>query len=61
MWKKEAKLYKLKVCMLKKNVLNEYSEVELYGNIDYRKDDICKIIDDTIIIDVVSNMEHLVF
>ena len=60
MWKKEAKPYKLKVRMLKKNVLNEYSDVELCGTIDYRKDDICKFIDDTMNIDVVSNMEHLV-
>ena len=59
-WKKEEKAYKLKVRMLEKNALDEYCDVELCGNETYKREDICKIIDDGMILNVVGKLQQVV-
>jgi len=59
-WKKEPKPYKVKVRMLKKNAVNEYCDVDLVGDITYGTKDICKIVDDSTIVNVVGKLDQLV-
>ena len=55
-WKMEEKAYKLKVRMLKRNALNEYSDVELCGEVDFGRKDVCRIVEDSKILNVVGKM-----
>ena len=56
MWKMEEKAYKLKVRMLKRNALNEYSDVELCGVVGFGRKDVCRIVEDSKILNVVGKM-----
>ena len=56
-WKKETKPYKTKVRMLKRNILNEYCDLDLVGDITYDRKDICKIVDDSMIMNVVGKLD----
>ena len=56
-WKKESKIYKLKVRMLKKNALDEYGDVGLCGDASYGNDDICMIVEDSKVVSVVGKMQ----
>ena len=58
-WKKEPKPYKVKVRMLDKNAVNEYCDVDLVGDITYGTKDICKIVDDSMIVNVVGKLDQL--
>ena len=53
-WRHEAKPYKLEVRMLKKNALNEYTDEELCGGSVYGNDEICKVVEDEAILNVVG-------
>ena len=55
-WKKETKPYKLKLRMLDKDAINEYSDVELYNG-SFDKESICRIIKDELIVSVVGKLE----
>ena len=57
-WKLELKSYKLKVRMLDKNVLNKFNDVESVGNVTYRDDDICQIVEGSKILDVVRKLQQ---
>ena len=57
-WTKEPKAYKLKVRMLDKNVLNKFNDVESVGNVTYRDDDICQIVEGSKILDVVRKLQQ---
>ena len=57
-WKNEPKPYKLKVRMLSRNIVMEYKDVELC-DVTYNKDDICKIITDSMIIGVVGKLQQI--
>ena len=57
-WKKEPKPYKMKVRMLKRNILNEYCDVDLVGDIAYDRKDICKIVDNSMIVNVVGKLDQ---
>ena len=54
MWRNEDNPYKLKVRMLKKNALNEYTDEELCGCSVYEHDDIFKVVEDEAILNVVG-------
>ena len=56
-WKRESKIYKLKVRMLKKNALDEYDDVDLCGNASYGTNDICMIVQDSKVDIVVRKMQ----
>ena len=56
-WKKETKAYKLKVRLLNKDAINVYSDVELCDNSTYKIANICRIIEDKMIIGVVGKLE----
>ena len=56
-WKKEPKPYKLKVRLLNKNVLQEYCDADL-GEEGYRKDDIYRIVKDSLVLDVVGKFQQ---
>ena len=58
-WKKEPKSDKVKVRMLEKNVLSEYCDVDLNGDITYDRKDVCKIVEDSMILNVVGKMEQV--
>ena len=58
LWKKEPKSYKVKIRMLKKNVLGEYSDVALCGDVTVKKENICRIIEDKMIIGVVGKLKE---
>ena len=57
-WKKEPKPYKMKVRMLKRNILNEYCDLDLDGDITYDRKDICKIVDDSMIVNIVGKLDQ---
>ena len=57
-WGKEKKPYKVMIRMIEKNELDEYSDMGLYDP-NYKKDDVCKIIGDGMILHVVG-MLHVV-
>jgi len=59
-WNNEAKPYKVKVRMMEKNALNEYYDVDLVGDMAYDRKDICKVVDDSMIVGVVGKLDHLV-
>mmetsp|Transcript_21089 Transcript_21089/g.45741 ORF Transcript_21089/g.45741 Transcript_21089/m.45741 type:complete len:265 (+) Transcript_21089:660-1454(+) len=59
-WKKEPKPYKLRVRMLRKNVVNEYADVDLVGDIAYGRRDICRTVDEGMILDVVGKLDQVV-
>ena len=59
-WKKEPKPYKLRVRMLRKNVVNEYADVDLVGDMVYGSRDICRTVDDGMIVDVVGKLDQVV-
>ena len=46
--------------MLEKNVTSEYRDVELVGNVTYGEGDICKIVDNSMILDVIGKLQHSV-
>ena len=56
-WKKETKVYKLKLRLLNKDAINVYSDVELYDNSTYKKASICRIIEDKMIVGVIGKLE----
>ena len=58
-WRKEPKPYKVKVRLLEKNVLHEYNDVVFYGGV-YGKDDNCRIVEDSSIIDVIGKLHQVV-
>ena len=51
-WKKEAKAYKLEVCMLTQNLLNEYANQILCENAQFGTNDICKLVTDSMVLGV---------
>ena len=53
-WRHEAKPYKLEVRLLKKNALDEYTNEELCGGSVYGNDEICKVVEDEAILNVVG-------
>jgi hypothetical protein len=57
-WKCEAKPYKLEVRMVNKDVLDEYTDEELCGDSHYVDDEICKIVEDRYILNVVGKLEQ---
>ena len=56
-WNKEEKQYKLKLRLLHKNAVNEYSDVGLCDTSTYEKASICKIIESKMIVNVVGKLE----
>ena len=56
-WKKESKIYKLKVRILKKNALDEFCNVGLCGDASYGNDDICMVVEDSKVVSVVGKMQ----
>ena len=59
-WKREPKPYKVSIRMLEKNALNEYSDVDLVGGSAFPKKDICQVIEDSLIQNVVGKLNHAV-
>lgn len=57
-WKKEPKPFKLKIRMLEKDAINEYCDTGLCGS-EYKKEDICKIIEDSMIVGVVGKLQNI--
>ena len=57
-WKNDKKTFKISVRMLKFNAVGEYSDEEMYGS-DFHKDEICKNVEDRLIINVVGKL-HVV-
>ena len=58
-WNKVGtKPYKLKIRMLERDAVNEYSDVGLYGSV-YEKKSICQIIQHSKIIGVVGTLQHV--
>ena len=53
-WRNEDNPYKLKVHMLKKNALDEYTDEELFGGSVYGNDDICKVVENEAILNIVG-------
>ena len=58
LWKKEPKSYKIKIRMLRKNVLGEFCDVDLCGDATVNKENICRIIEDKMIIGVVGKLKE---
>ena len=56
-WREESNSYKLDVRMLNRDILSEFSDVELVGHVRYKKNDICRTIVDSMIISVVGKLE----
>ena len=54
-WKKEKKPFKMMVRMLKMNEVDEYSDEEMYGS-SFNKDEICKNVEDKMIVNVVGKL-----
>ena len=54
----EAKPYKLEVLMLKKNVLEAYTDKELCGGSLYVDDEICKVVEDKAFLNVVGKLQQ---
>jgi len=59
-WKREPKPYKVSIRMLEMNALNEYSDVDLVGGSAFPKKDICQVIEDSLIQNVVGKLNHAV-
>ena len=57
-WNKEDKPYKLKIRMLEKDAVNEYSDLGLYGSV-YEKKSICQIIKHDKILNVVGTLQNV--
>ena len=57
-WKCEAKTYKLEMRMLKKNAPDEYTDEELCGGLVYRDDEICKVVENEAILNVVRKLQQ---
>ena len=57
-WGREAKPYKLEVCMLKQNVLDKYTDEDLCGGSVYGDDEICKVVEDEAILNVVGILQQ---
>ena len=55
-WRDEENSYKLDVCMLDKDILDEYSDVELISHDLYDRSDMYKTIKDSMIVDVVEKL-----
>ena len=55
-WKKEEKPFKLKVRMLEKDAINVYSDVDLCDTSTFEQKDICRIIEDKMILSVVGKL-----
>ena len=56
-WREESNPYKLDVRMLNRNILGDFSDVELVGHVLYKKNDICRTIVDSMIISVIGKLE----
>ena len=56
----ETNKYKLDVCMLNRDILDEHSDVELVGHALYKKSDIYRTIDNSMIIGEVGKLELVV-
>ena len=59
-WRHETKPYKIEVRMLKKNVLDEYTDEELCGGSVYGDDEICKVVEDEAILNIVGKLQKRV-
>jgi len=59
-WKNEPKPFKLKVRMLNRNAISEYDDVELCRDPTYDKDDICRIVTDKMILNVVGRLQEVI-
>ena len=59
-WKKEPKPYKLRVRILRRNAVNEYGDVDLVGDMTYGRRDICRTVDEGMIVDVVGKLDQVV-
>ena len=46
--------------MLEKNVLSEYCDDDLNGDITYDRKDICKIVEDSMILNAIGKMKQVV-
>ena len=57
-WNKEDKPYKLKIRMLEKDAVNEYSDLGLDGYV-YEKKSICQIIKHDKILNVVGTLQNV--
>ena len=55
-WKKEEKRFKLKVRMLEQDAVSSYADVALCDASTYKKESICRIIDDDMIMGVVGKL-----
>jgi len=55
-WRDEENSYKLDVCMLDKDILDEYSDVELISHDLYDRSDMYKTIKDSMIVDMVGKL-----
>ena len=56
-WKEKSSSYKLDVRVLNRDILGEFSDVELVGHVLYKKNDICRTIVEYMIISVVGKLE----
>ena len=59
-WKGEEKKYKVKVRMMRKNAIDQYSDVELSGDVTYSRSDVCRVVGDDAILGVVGKMLDVV-
>ena len=57
-WIHEAKPYKIKVHMLKKNALDEYTDEELCGGPVYGDDGIYKVVEEEDILNIVGKIQQ---
>ena len=55
--REESNPYKLDVRMLNRDILSEFSDVELVGHVLYKKNDIYRTIVDSMIISMVEKLE----
>ena len=56
-WREESNPYKLDVRMLNRNILGEFSDIELVGYVMYKKNDIRRTIIDSMIISVAGKVK----
>ena len=57
-WRREANPYNLKVRMLRKNALDEYTDEELCGGSVYWDDEICKVVENEAILNVIGELQR---
>ena len=57
-WRNEDKPYKLEVRMLEKNALNEYTDVDMFGEHTFQRKEVCKIVMDSEVLSVVGKLQE---